>query len=54
MIGYVMIISFKKLLESTESSRRVVVSREAKKKQHARTFQAYATATMSYLHGWSV
>ena len=35
-------------------SRRAVVSREAKKKQHARAFQAYATTTVSYLHGWSV
>ena len=35
-------------------SRRAVVSREAKKKQYARAFQAYATTTVSYLHGWSV
>ena len=35
-------------------SRRAVVSHEAKKKQHARAFQAYATTTVSYLHGWSV
>ena len=34
-------------------SRRAVVSSEAKKKQHARAFQAYATTTVSYLHGWS-
>ena len=32
-------------------SRRAVVSREAKKKQHAR-HQAYATTTVSYLQGW--
>ena len=35
-------------------SRRVVVSREAKKKQYARAFQAYTTTIVSYLHGWSV
>ena len=37
-----------------KGSRRAVVSREAKKKQYARAFQAYATTTVSYLHGWSV
>ena len=35
-------------------SRRAVVSREAKKKQQARAYQANATTTVSYIHGWSV
>ena len=36
-------------------SRRAVVSREAKKKQYAYTrLQAYATTTVSYLHGWKL
>ena len=42
------------LRDHYSESRRAVVSREAKKKQYARAFQAYATTTVSYLHGWSV
>ena len=36
------------------SSRLTVVSREAKKKQHAARLLAYATTTVSYLHGWQL
>ena len=36
-------------------SRRAVVSQEAKNKQYAYTrLQAYATTTVSYLHGWQL
>ena len=36
------------------TSRWVVMSHEAKKKEHAHVYSAYVTTTVSYLHGWSV